>query len=186
MAFAHRSFTTPAPRFRKDAAVAERTPVNLHTVRIEKPDDVNLILAQSHFIKTVDDVFEALAGSSPHLRFGIAFCESSGPCLVRSAGNDDELVENAVGNALAVAAGHSLVVLLREGYPVNVLNALKQVPEICRIYCATANPLEVVVAETAQGRGILGVIDGSPPKGVESEEDVASRRELLRQLGYKA
>jgi adenosine/AMP kinase len=160
-------------------------PMELETVSIEKPDDVNLILGQSHFIKTVDDVYEALAGSSPSLRFGLAFCESSGPCLVRRAGNDDELVALAVRNALAVGAGHSLVVLLREGFPVNVLNALKQVPEVCRIYCATANPVEVVVASTEQGRAILGVVDGSPPKGVETAEDVIERKALLRRLGYK-
>src|SRR3989337_4400067 len=134
--------------------------MELDTIRIEKPDDVNLILGQSHFIRTVDDVYEALAGSSPNLRFGLAFCESSGPCLVRRAGNDDELVALAVQNALAVGAGHSLIVFLREGFPVNVLNALKQVPEACRIYRATANPVEVVLAETGQGRAILGVVDG--------------------------
>ena len=160
--------------------------MDLETVPIEKPDDVNLILGQSHFIKTVDDVYEALAGSSPTLRFGLAFCESSGPCLVRRAGNDDELVALAVQNALAVAAGHSLVVFLREGFPVNVLNALKQVPEVCRIYCATANPVEVVVAETERGRAILGVVKGSAPKGVETPEDVVERKALLRRLGYKA
>jgi len=160
--------------------------MELQIVSVEKPDDVNLILGQSHFIKTVEDVYEALAGSSPHHRFGLAFCESSGPCLVRRAGNDDELVELAVRNALAVAAGHAFVVFLREGFPVNVLNALKQVPEVCRIYCATANPVEVVVAETVQGRAILGVIDGSPPKGVETEDDVSARKELLRRLGYKS
>ncbi|HEY4621966.1 MAG TPA: adenosine-specific kinase [Gaiellaceae bacterium] len=166
-------------------ATNREDPMELLTVPIEKPDDVNVVLGQSHFIKTVEDVYEALAGSSPHLRFGLAFCESSGPCLVRRAGNDDELVELAVRNALAVGAGHSLVVFLREGFPVNVLNALKQVPEVCRIYCATANPLEVVVAETGQGRAILGVVDGSSPTGVESEDDVAARKALLRQLGYK-
>ncbi|MDH4102428.1 MAG: adenosine-specific kinase [Thermoleophilia bacterium] len=160
--------------------------MELETVRIEKPEDVNLILGQSHFIKTVDDVYEALAGSSPNLRFGLAFCESSGPCLVRRAGNDDELVALAVQNALAVGAGHSLVVFLREGFPVNVLNALKQVPEVCTIYCATANPVEVVVATTEQGRAILGVVDGSSPTGVETAEDVSERRALLRRLGYKA
>jgi len=159
--------------------------MELLTVPIEKPDDANLILGQSHFIKTVDDVYEALAGSSPTLRFGLAFCESSGPCLVRRAGNDDELVGLAVENALAVGAGHSFVVFLREGYPVNVLNALKLVPEVCRIYCATANPVEVVLAETGHGRAILGVVDGSSPKGVESDDDVAARKKLLRQLGYK-
>ncbi|HET9461076.1 MAG TPA: adenosine-specific kinase [Gaiellaceae bacterium] len=159
--------------------------MELDAIHIEKPEDVNLILGQSHFIKTVDDVYEALAGSSPGLRFGLAFCESSGPCLVRRAGNDDELVALAVQNALAVGAGHSLVVLLREGFPVNVLNALKQVPEICRIYCATANPVDVVIAITERGRAILGVVDGSPPKGVETAEDVVERKALLRRLGYK-
>ena len=159
--------------------------MELLTVPIEKPDDVNLVLGQSHFIKTVEDVYEALAGSSPHLRFGLAFCESSGPCLVRRAGNDDELVGLAVQNALVVGAGHSFIVFLREGFPVNVLNALKQVPEVCRIYCATANSVEVVIAETGQGRAILGVVDGSSPKGVETEDDVSARKALLRQLGYK-
>ncbi|HUP33230.1 MAG TPA: adenosine-specific kinase [Gaiellaceae bacterium] len=159
--------------------------MELLCVPIEKPDEVNVILGQAHFIKTVEDVYEALAGSSPHLRFGLAFCESSGPCLVRRAGNDEELVELAVRNALAVAAGHSFVVFLREGFPVNVLNGLKLVPEVCRIFCATANAVEVVVAETDQGRAILGVVDGRPPKGVETEEDVAERKRLLRELGYK-
>ena len=159
--------------------------MDLLLVQIEKPDDVNLILGQSHFIKTVEDLHEALAGSSPHLRFGLAFCESSGPRLVRRSGNDDELVALAIRNALAVGAGHSFVVFLREGYPMNVLNQVKQVPEVCRIYCATANPVEVIVAETERGRGILGVVDGSPPLGVETEEDVTARRELLRRIGYK-
>ncbi len=161
------------------------SPVELETVPIDKPEDLNLILGQSHFIKTVEDVYEALAGSSPHLRFGIAFCESSGPRLVRRAGNDQELVDLAVRNALAVGAGHSFLVFLREGYPVNVLNAVKAVPEVCRIFCATANPVEVVVAVTEQGRAILGVVDGGPPLGVESEEDAASRHALLRAIGYK-
>ena len=159
--------------------------MELAIVPVEKPDEVTVILGQSHFVKTVEDVYEALAGTSPHLRFGLAFCEASGPCLVRRAGNDDELVELAVRNALAVGAGHSFVVLLREGFPVNVLNALKQVPEVCRVFCATANPLEVVVADTSQGRAILGVVDGGAPKGVETEEDVAERKALLRRLGYK-
>jgi uncharacterized protein len=159
--------------------------MELLTVPVEKPDDLNVILAQSHFIKTVEDVHEVLAGSSPHLRFGIAFCEASGPRLVRRSGNDEELVELAVRNALAIGAGHGLVVFLREGYPVNVLNQLKQVPELCRIYCATANPVTVVVAETDAGRGILGVVDGEPPLGVETEDDVADRKALLRTIGYK-
>jgi adenosine/AMP kinase len=159
--------------------------MELQTVRVENPDGLNLILAQSHFIKTVEDVHEALAGSAPTLRFGLAFCESSGPRLVRRSGNDDALVDLAVHNALAIGAGHALVVFLRDGFPVNVLNALKQVPEICRIYCATANPLEVVVWETEQGRAILGVVDGEPPLGVEGEPEVAERKELLRRFGYK-
>jgi len=159
--------------------------MELLNVRIEKPDDLNLILGQSHFVKTVEDLHEALAGSSPHLRFGIAFCESSGPRLVRRSGNDPELVELAMRNALAIGAGHSFIVFLREGYPVNVLNQVKQVPEVCRVYCATANPVEVIVAETPQGRGILGVVDGGSPLGVETEDDVAARRDLLRKIGYK-
>ena len=159
--------------------------MELATVRIDKPDELNVILGQAHFIKTVEDLYEALSGSSPHLRFGIAFCESSGPRLVRRAGNDPELVDLAVRNALALGAGHSFLVFLREGYPVNVLNQLKQVPEVCRIFCATANRVEVVIAETEQGRGILGVIDGEVPLGVETEQDVAARTELLRTLGYK-
>lgn len=159
--------------------------MQLEIVPIEKPDDVNVILGQSHFIKTVDDVYEALAGSSPHLRFGLAFCEASGPCLIRRAGNDDELVVLAVRNALAVGAGHSLIVFLRDGYPVNVLNALKQVPEVCRILCATANPVDVVVMRTDRGNAILGVVDGSSPAGVETPDDVVERKELLRRLGYR-
>ena len=159
--------------------------MELATVRIDKPDDLNVVLGQAHFIKTVEDLFGALASSSPHLRFGIAFCESSGPRLVRRAGNEPDLVELAVRNALAVGAGHLFVVFLREGYPVNVLNQLKQVPEVCAIFCATANPVEVVVAETDQGRGVLGVIDGEAPLGVETDEDVAVRSDLLRTIGYK-
>jgi adenosine/AMP kinase len=159
--------------------------MRLSVVEIEKPDDVNLVLGQAHFIKTVDDLHEALAGSSPHLRFGVAFCESSGPRLVRRSGNDDELTALAVRNLQAIGAGHAFLVLLREGYPVNVLNQLKQVPEVCRIFCATANPVQVVVAETEQGRGILGVVDGGIPLGVETDDDVDARRALLRTLGYK-
>ena len=163
----------------------EVTEVELSVVEIEKPEDVNLVLGQAHFIKTVDDVHEALAGSSPHLRFGLAFCESSGPRLIRRSGNDGELVELAVENLRAIGAGHAFLVFLREGFPVNVLNQLKQVPEVCRIFCATANPVQVIVAETTQGRGILGIVDGSSPLGVEDDGDVATRRELLRRLGYK-
>ena len=159
--------------------------VELHSIAIEKPEDLNVILGQSHFIKTVEDLYEALVGTSPHLRFGIAFCESSGPRLVRRAGNDDELIELATRNALAIGAGHAFVVFLREGFPVNVLNQVKQVPEVCSVYCATANPVEVLVAQTERGGGILGVVDGEPPLGVETEADVTARRELLRRIGYK-
>jgi hypothetical protein len=159
--------------------------MDLHAVVIDKPDDMNVIIGQSHFIKTVEDLHEALAGTSPHLRFGIAFCEGSGPCLVRRSGNDPDLVELATRNALAVAAGHTFVVFLREGYPVNVLNQVKQVPEVCHVFCATANQVEVIVAETALGRGVIGVVDGRPPAGVETEPDVAERTALLRAIGYK-
>jgi adenosine/AMP kinase len=159
--------------------------VQLLTVPIDKPAGMNVILGQAHFVKTVEDLYEALAGASPHLRFGLAFCESSGPRLVRRAGNDAELVELAVRNALAVGAGHSFVAFLLEGFPVNVLNQVLQVPEVCCVYCATANPVEVVVAETPRGRGIVGVVDGGPPLGVETPEDERERHELLRRIGYK-
>jgi adenosine/AMP kinase len=154
-------------------------------VRIEKPDDLNVIIGQAHFIKTVEDLHEALVGIGPHLRFGLAFCEASGPRLVRHSGNDDDLVELATKNTVAVGAGHSFIVFLREGYPVNVLNAVKHVPEVCGIFCATANPVEVLIAETELGRGIVGVIDGSAPLSVENADDQADRRQLLRQIGYK-
>jgi len=159
--------------------------VNLSSVAIEKPDDLNVVIGQAHFIKTVEDLYEALVGSSPHLRFGVAFCEASGPRLVRRSGNDADLIELATRNAQLIGAGHCFVVLLREGYPVNVLNALKAVPEVCTIYCATANPLEVVIAESDLGRALVGVVDSSPPLGVESEDDVAERMALLRTIGYK-
>ncbi|MGY1943754.1 adenosine-specific kinase [Nocardia asiatica] len=159
--------------------------MELTAVRIDKPDELNVVIGQSHFIKTVEDLHEALVGVSPHLRFGLAFCEASGPRLVRRSGNDDALVELATKNALAIAAGHSFVVFLREGYPVNVLNAVRQVPEVCGIFCATANPVEVLIAETELGRAIIGVVDGFVPLGVENAEDQAARRQLLRQIGYK-
>ena len=159
--------------------------IELHVVPVEKPEELNLILGQSHFIKTVEDLHEALAGAVPGLRFGIAFCESSGPRLARRSGNDPELIELAVRNALAIGAGHSFIVFLRDGFPVNVLNQVKLVPEVCRIYCATANAVQVIVAETTAGRGVLGVIDGGSPLGVETEADVAERKQLLRQIGYK-
>ena len=164
---------------------AEVNAVNLSFVAIEKPDDLNVVIGQAHFIKTVEDLHEALVGTSPHLRFGAAFCEASGPRLVRRSGNDAGLTELATRNAQLIGAGHCFVVLLREGYPVNVLNALKVVPEVCTIYCATANPVEVVVAESDLGRAVVGIVDGSPPLGVESEDDVADRMALLRGIGYK-
>ncbi|MGO9752715.1 MAG: adenosine-specific kinase [Solirubrobacteraceae bacterium] len=159
--------------------------MELYVVPVENPDELNVILGQAHFIKTVEDLHEALAGSVPQLCFGIAFCEASGPRLVRRSGSDPELVELAVRNALAIGAGHSFVVFLRGGFPVNVLNQIKLVPEVCRIYCASANPVQVLVGETAAGRGILGVVDGGSPLGVESESDVVARMQLLRELGYK-
>ncbi len=159
--------------------------MDLHLVSVDKPDELNLILGQAHFIKTVEDLHETLAGAAPQLRFGIAFCEASGPRLVRSSGNEPELIDLAVRNALAIGAGHSFVVFLRDGYPVNVLNQVKAVPEVCRIYCATANPVQVIVAETDAGRGILGVVDGGSPLGVETDADVTERMALLRQIGYK-
>lgn len=159
--------------------------MELQAVRIDKPDDLNVIVGHAHFIKTVEDLHEALVGVGPHLRFGLAFCEASGPCLVRRSGNDEELVELAVRNAVALGAGHCFVVFLREGFPVNVLNQLKGVPEVCTIHCATANPVEVLVAETELGRGIAGVIDGRVPAGVETDDDVADRKQLLRTIGYK-
>jgi adenosine/AMP kinase len=159
--------------------------VELTAVPIDTPDDVNVIVGQAHFIKTVEDLHEVLAGSSPHLRFGIAFCEASGPCLVRHSGNDGDLVDVATRIALAVAAGHVFVVVLRDGFPLNVLNQVRQVPEVCTVFCASANPVEVLVAETSAGRGVVGVVDGRPPAGVETQADVAERRALLRRIGYK-
>lgn len=160
--------------------------MNLFSVKIEKPDEINFILGQSHFIKTVEDLHEALVGAVPGIKFGLAFSEASGKCLVRWSGNDPGMIELAQKNALAIGAGHSFIVFLGSGYfPVNVLNAVKSVPEVCRVFCATANPVEVLVAETAQGRGIIGVIDGSSPKGIEGEEDIAWRKDFLRKIGYK-
>ena len=154
-------------------------------VSVDKPDDANVVIGQAHFIKTVEDVHEALVGVSASLRFGLAFCEASGPRLVRRSGNDPELVDLATRNALAIAAGHCFAIFLREGFPVNVLNPIKAVPEVCTIYCATANPVDVVVAVTPRGRGIIGVIDGEPPLGVENDDDMTARHELLRAIGYK-
>jgi adenosine/AMP kinase len=160
--------------------------MELKTVRIEKPQDMNFILGQSHFIKTVEDIHEAMVTAVPGAKFGVAFCESSGVALVRASGTDEGLVELAQKNALALSAGHAFIIMLGEGlYPINCLNAIKMVPEVCRIFCATANPVEVIIAETEQGRGILGVIDGVRSKGIEGAEDVAWRKDLLRKIGYK-
>jgi adenosine/AMP kinase len=160
--------------------------MELTTVEIEKPDEINFILGQSHFIKTVEDIYEALIQAVPGIQFGLAFCESSGKCLIRWVGTDDEMIELAKKNALALSAGHCFILFLGQGYfPINVLNVVKNVPEVCRIFCATANPVEVVTAETEQGRGILGVIDGFKSKGVEGDEDIAWRKGFLRKIGYK-
>src|SRR3974390_1826967 len=160
--------------------------MQLITVKIEKPDDTNFILGQTHFIKSVEDIHEALVGAVPGIKFGLAFCEASGKCLVRWTGTEPAMIELARKNALAIGAGHSFILFLGDGfYPVNVLNTVKAVPEVCRIYCATANPTQVLVGETVQGRGILGVVDGLPPKGVEGEADIEWRKRFLRQIGYK-
>ena len=159
--------------------------VDIEVIPVEKPDEVNVIIGQAHFIKTVEDLHETLAGSSPHLRFGIGFCEASQARLVRRSGNDPVLTELAARNAQAIGAGHVFVILLREGFPINVLNQIKAVPEVCSVYCATANQAEVLIAVTEHGRGIVGVVDGSPPVGVENDADAAKRYDLLRAIGYK-
>ena len=159
--------------------------MNLSTVKIHKPDEVNFILGQSHFIKTGEGLHEALVGAVPGLKFGLAFCESSGPALVRWSGTDAELIELAKQNAFTLAAGHCFIIFLRNAFPINVLNAVKSVPEVCGVFCATANPVEVVLAETEQGRGILGVVDGTKSKGIEGDAEIAARKELLRKFGYK-
>jgi uncharacterized protein len=159
--------------------------MELKVVRMNLPEGSNLILGQSHFIKTAEDLFEAIAGTTPGAKFGIAFSEASGDCLVRLEGNDEALIEAAKQNSLALACGHTFVVLLKDAFPINVLNAVKEIQEVCNIFCATANPLEVLVAQTDQGRGIMGVIDGLPPKGVEDAGKVEERRRMLRRFGYK-
>jgi adenosine/AMP kinase len=159
--------------------------MDIATVRVDKPEDLNVILGQAHFIKTVEDLHEALVGAVPGLRFGIAFNEASGPRLVRRSGNDPELVDLVVRSAEAIGAGHLFVIALQDGFPINVLNAVKAVPEVCRIFCATANPLEVVVGVSEQGRAVLGVVDGEPPLGVETNSDETERKDLLRRFGYK-
>jgi adenosine/AMP kinase len=159
--------------------------MELKLVALEIPGNGNVILGQTHFIKSVEDIYEAIVNTVPQMKFGVAFNEASGPCLTRVDGNDEELQAMAARNASALAAGHIFVVTMREGYPINVLGRIKDVPEVCSIFCATANPVEVIVAESEQGRGVLGVIDGVPPKGVETTEDAAKRRAFLRTIGYK-
>lgn len=160
--------------------------MQLVTVRIEKPESTNFILGQSHFIKTVEDMHEALVMAVPGIKFGLAFCESSGPCLVRWSGTDEAMIDLARQNAQALGAGHSFILFLGDGFfPINILNTVKQVPEVCRVFCATANPVEVVLAETEQGRAILGVVDGLGPRGIEDESDIAERKAFLRKIGYK-
>jgi len=160
--------------------------MELKTVSIEKPADMNFILGQSHFIKTVEDLYEAIVQTAPQMKFGIGFCESSGPALVRHAGNDAKLIALAQKNALALACGHVFIIFMEGGFPINILNTIKGVPEVCRIFCATANPVEVIVAESEQGRGILGVIDGVKTRGIETEADIQVRKEFLRKIGYKS
>ena len=159
--------------------------LNLTSVPFELPEGANLILGQSHFIKTAEDLYEALVNTVPGIKFGVAFCEASGPCLIRAEGNDEELLKSAVRNAQNIAAGHTFVVLMRNAFPINVLGRIKDVPEVCTIFCASANPVEVLVAQSPQGRGIAGVIDGFCPKGVEGEEERAARHSFLRKIGYK-
>jgi adenosine/AMP kinase len=165
----------------------EVTSMNLTTVKIEKPITINFILGQTHFIKTVEDMHEALVSAVPGIKFGLAFCEASGKCLVRWSGTDADMIELAQKNAMAISAGHSFILFLGDGFfPINVLNGIKMIPEVCHVFCATANPTEVIVAETDQGRGILGVVDGQKPLGIEEEEDIAWRKGFLRQIGYKS
>jgi len=157
--------------------------INVYKIRNEK--SYNLILGQTHFIKSVPDLYEALSESSPNIKFGLAFCESSGPCLLRFAGNDKELIDLAKDNLYEIKAGHSFIIFLKNAFPINVLNNIKSLPEVCRIFCATANPVEIIIAETEQGRGILGVIDGFKTKGIETDKDIEERRELLKKIGYR-
>ena len=159
--------------------------MELQVIRIEKPDAVNCILGQSHFIKTVEDIHEAIVTTNPGMKFGIAFCESSGPALVRRSGNDKAMTDLAVKNGLTLSCGHCFLIFMQDGFPISILNVIKQVTEVCTIYCATANPVEVIVAETEQGRGILGVIDGVKPKGIETDADMEARKGFLRKIGYK-
>lgn len=159
--------------------------MEMKIVKIEKPEEMNFILGQSHFIKTVEDLHETIVSTAPQMKFGLAFCESSGPALVRYSGNDERLINTAKKNALNISAGHCFLIFIENGFPLNILNAVKNVPEVCQIFCATANPVEVIIAETESGRGILGVIDGVKAKGIEGEEDIKKRKDFLRKIGYK-
>jgi adenosine/AMP kinase len=159
--------------------------VEFKSVKIEPPEDCNVILGMAHFIKTVEDLYEALANAVPNIRFGIGFCESSGPCLVRHEGNDDELRKLAAKNAFDISCGHSFIIFIKNAYPLNVIDKIRHVPEVCSIHAATANPLEIIIAETEQGRGIVGVIDGYKSKGIEKDQDIRARKEFLRKIGYK-
>jgi adenosine/AMP kinase len=159
--------------------------VELKTVKIEPPTDCNVVLGMAHFIKTIEDLYEALVNAVPDIKFGIGFCESSGPCLIRHEGNDKQLRETAAKKAFEIGCGHSFIIFLKNAYPINVLDKIKHIPELCTIHAATANPLEIIIAETAQGRGIIGVIDGQKSKGIENEQDIKTRKEFLRKIGYK-
>jgi uncharacterized protein len=159
--------------------------MELKTVKIEPISDCNVILGMAHFIKTAEDLYEALANSAPNIKFGIGFCESSGPCLIRSEGNDKDLIQLAAGKAFEIACGHSFIIYMKNAYPLNVLDKVKHTPEVCTVYAASANPLEIIIAETEQGRGIIGVVDGLKTKGIENEHDVKERRDFLRKIGYK-
>jgi adenosine/AMP kinase len=159
--------------------------MTLKTVALKTADDVNIILGHTHFIKSVEDLYEAIVQTAPSMQFGIAFSEASGPALVRYVGNNEEMIEMARANILEIGAGHTFLITLRNGFPISILNTIKMVPEVCRIFCATANPVEVVLGESAQGRAVLGVIDGLSPKGVETEQDITARKDLLRKIGYK-
>jgi uncharacterized protein len=159
--------------------------MEIKNIRLSVPEDCNIIVGQSHFIKTIEDLYEAIVSGCAHSKFGIAFCEASGPCLIRVDGNDEGLKKTSAENAMIMGAGHTFVILLKDAFPINVLNAIKACAEVCHVFCATANPVEVIVAETDQGRGVLGVVDGFSPKGVENEEDAKTRKEFLRRIGYK-
>lgn len=159
--------------------------MNIKLVKVEKPSDINFILGQSHFIKTIEDIHEAIITAAPHLKFGIAFCESSGPALVRFSGNDNEMIELAKSNAMKIACGHSFIIFMKNGFPINIMNAIKNVSEVCGIFCASSNPTEVIVMESETGNGIIGVIDGIRTKGIETEADIAERKSFLRKIGYK-